>query len=58
MQKTKQMNVRLTEADLELIEQLKRDYGLSTALQTIRLALRLAQIERFPPPYPGMEKKK
>jgi hypothetical protein len=50
MQKTKQMNIRLTEDDMKLVEQLKKDYGLSSTLQAIRLALRLAQLERFPPP--------
>ena len=57
MHKTKQMNVRLTADDLELIERLKRDYGLSSTLQAIRLALRLAQLERFPLGYPPLEKK-
>jgi len=51
---THRMTIRLTPGDMECIEQLKRDYGLSSTLQAIRLALRLAQLERFPA---GMEKK-
>lgn len=55
----KHMTIRLTTDDQELIERLKQDYGLTSTLQAIRLALRLAQFERFPlpQPYPQMEKK-
>jgi len=50
----KHTTIRLTEADLELIEAIRRDYGVGSTLAAIRLALRLAQLERFPV---AMEKK-
>ncbi len=56
-QPTIQTTIRLTQGDMELIEALKRDYGLSSTLQAIRLSLRLAQLERFPAPGRPVEKK-
>jgi hypothetical protein len=55
-QPTIQTTIRLTQGDMELIEALKRDYGLHSTLQAIRLALRLAQLERFPMPQPWEKK--
>jgi hypothetical protein len=48
--KEKQMTIRLDRDDMELIEQLKRDYGVRSTMAAIRLALRLSQSERFPLP--------
>jgi hypothetical protein len=55
----KQTTIRLSADDQECIERLKADYGLTSDVQAIRLALRLAQLERFPLPQPQtrMEKK-
>jgi len=55
-QRPKQTAIRLTETDWELIEAIKRDYNVTSTLAAIRLALRLAQLERFPVPQP-MERK-
>jgi hypothetical protein len=40
---------------MDYIEALKKEYNVTSTLQAIRLALRLSQPERFPPP--GVEKK-
>jgi hypothetical protein len=43
------MTIRLTEQDMECVEKLKQDFGCASTLAAIRLALRAAQRERFPP---------
>ena len=55
-EKPRRLTIRLTEADQQLIDALKRDYNVTSTQGVIRLALRLAQMERFPMPQP-MEKK-
>jgi hypothetical protein len=51
------LTLRFDEKDIELLEAIKKDYNVRSTIAALRLALRLAQLERFPAPYPQMEKK-
>jgi hypothetical protein len=47
---TTRLTLRFDAVDMDLIEQLKKDYNVRSTIGAIRIALRLAQIERFPAP--------
>jgi len=60
-QKTKRITIRLTEDDLAILEDIKRDYGLLSTLQAIKTAIRLIRLEAWQSPFrrpgPPPEKK-
>jgi hypothetical protein len=56
-QKMKRVTIRLSEDDLAIIEDIQKDLGLLSTLQTIKTALRLVRIEQWNSPFRSMEKK-
>ncbi len=57
-QKMKRVTIRLSEDDLAILEDIKRDYGLTSTLQAIRTSIRLVRLEAWQSPFRQPTEKK
>ncbi len=58
-QKMKRITIRLSEDDLAILEDIKRDLGLLSTLQAIKTSIRFVRLDTWQSPYRAhsMEKK-
>lgn len=50
MRSIKPTTIRLSDEDIEMVETIKKRYGVSSLIAVIRLALRIAADKEVPPP--------